>query len=79
MATRKPAKKNEQLFNFYGRRSNRFLMVGYNFILDNNKYDSLAFRINIDNWKANNKAFSVKIPVSKLINRGGKLTTYITR
>lgn len=34
MATRKPAKKNEELFNFYGRRSNRFLLVGYNFVLD---------------------------------------------
>lgn len=50
MASRKPIKKDEQIYNFYGRRSNRFLLIGYNFVLDNNKYDSFAFRINIDNW-----------------------------
>lgn len=51
MATRKPIKKNEQVYNFYGRRSNKFLLSGYNFVLEDNKYDSFAFRINIDNWK----------------------------
>ena len=66
MATRKMTKKNEQLFNFYGRRSNRFLLVGYNFILEENKYDSYAFRLCIDDWDGP-KAFSTKIPTSKII------------
>lgn len=29
--THKVYTKNEQLYNFYGRRSNRFLLLGYNF------------------------------------------------
>lgn len=79
MASRKPIKKNEQVYNFYGRRSNRFLLLGYNFILDVNKYDSFAFRINIDNWKSGNKPFETRIPVSKLINKDGKTNVYFTR
>lgn len=79
MATRNPVKKHEQLYNFYGRRSNRFLLVNYNFVLEDNKYDSFVFRMNIDNWKATNKPFTTKIPVSKIIHRGGKLTTYYTK
>jgi hypothetical protein len=79
MATRGPIKKNEQIYNFYGRRSNRFLLIGYNFVLENNKYDSFAFRINIDNWKSANKPFTTKLPVAKIINRAGKLTTYFSK
>ncbi len=57
MATRKPIKKNEEVYNFYGRRSNKFLLTGYNFVLEENKYDSFTFRINIDDWKTANKPF----------------------
>lgn len=37
-------KKGEQIFNSYGRRSNRFLLVWYGFTHFNNKYDSIIFR-----------------------------------
>lgn len=42
-----------QLFTFYGRRSNTFLLAGYHFLLPNNKYDSYAFRMHIHNWRLN--------------------------
>jgi hypothetical protein len=79
MATKNPIKKYEQIYNFYGRRSNRFLLTGYNFVLKTNKYDSFAFQINVDNWKSGGKPFTNKLPVPKILNRGGKLTTYYTK
>jgi hypothetical protein len=48
-------------------------------VLENNKYDSFAFQINVDNWKSSNKPFVTRLPVSKILNRGGKLTTYYTK
>lgn len=40
-----------QLFTFYGRRSNTFLLAGYHFLLPHNKYDSYSFRMYLHNWK----------------------------
>jgi hypothetical protein len=36
------------MHNFYGRRSNRFLLQAYNFVMNNNQYDSFSFRMIID-------------------------------
>ncbi len=79
MATRKPIKKGQQIFNFYGRRSNKFLLIGYNFALSENKYDSFAFKINVDNWRESNKPFQARLPVGKIVNRDGKVNMYFTR
>ena len=37
--------KGEQIFNSYGRRNNRFLLLWYGFTFEGNKYDSVPFRI----------------------------------
>ena len=44
-------KKGDQLFNCYGRRTNRFLLLSYGFCLRHNKYNSLGFKVfvNFDN------------------------------
>ena len=33
------------MFNCYGRRTNRFLLLNYGFVLRNNKYNSFSFRV----------------------------------
>ena len=38
-------KKGDQLFNCYGRRTNRFLLLNYGFCLRHNKYNSLGFKV----------------------------------
>ena len=38
-------KKGDQLFNCYGRRTNRFLLINYGFCLRFNKYNSLGFKV----------------------------------
>lgn len=38
-------RKGEQLFNCYGLRTNRFLLLNYGFCLRNNKYNSLGFKV----------------------------------
>jgi len=38
-------KKGDQLFNCYGLRTNRFLLINYGFCLRNNKYNSLGFKV----------------------------------
>ncbi|KRX00204.1 Rubisco LSMT, substrate-binding domain [Pseudocohnilembus persalinus] len=40
-------KKGEQIFNCYGRRTNKFLLMWYGFCFQNNKYDSFTFRMNM--------------------------------
>lgn len=40
------AKKNDQVFNCYGRRNNKFLILWYGFCIFNNKYESFSFRVN---------------------------------
>lgn len=37
--------KGDQLFNCYGRRTNRFLLTNYGFCLRFNKYNSLGFKV----------------------------------
>lgn len=42
----------QQVFHCYGRRTNRFLLLNYGFCLNNNKYNSLSFRVWINfNWQ----------------------------
>lgn len=38
-------KKGQQVFNCYGKRSNRFLLLWYGFCLKQNKYNSLTFSV----------------------------------
>lgn len=38
-------KKGEQIFNCYGRRSNKFILLYYGFCISPNQYDSLQVRI----------------------------------
>lgn len=61
MNTQENIRENEQIYNFYGRRSNKFLLLGYNFIMKDNIYDSFAFSLVLDNQ------ISVKAPASKLV------------
>jgi len=49
--------KGQQVFHCYGRRTNRFLLVNYGFCLENNKYNSLNFRVWINfDWKKGTEA-----------------------
>lgn len=42
----------QQVFHCYGRRTNRFLLLNYGFCLNNNKYNSLSFRVWVNfNWQ----------------------------
>lgn len=41
--------KGDQLFNCYGRRTNRFLLTNYGFCLRFNKYNSLGFKVFVTN------------------------------
>jgi len=43
--TRLSYKKGDQIFNCYGRRTNRFLLMWYGFCLQDNRYNSLSFRL----------------------------------
>lgn len=52
------------MHNFYGRRSNRFLLQAYNFVMNNNQYDSVSFRMIIDS------GLNVKPSADKLIFNG---------
>lgn len=45
-------KKHDQVFHCYGRRSNKYLLNYYGFCLQNNKYNTLRFKVNIDfGWR----------------------------
>ncbi|KRX01136.1 hypothetical protein PPERSA_08237 [Pseudocohnilembus persalinus] len=48
--TQKPVKKGQQIFNCYGRRSNKGLLLWYGFCLIDNPYDSVVFRL-IEEWE----------------------------
>jgi len=46
----------QQVFHCYGRRTNRFLLLNYGFCLNNNKYNSLSFRVWVNfNWQEEKK------------------------
>jgi hypothetical protein len=47
-------KQGDQLFNCYGLRTNRFLLLNYGFCLRNNKYNSLGFKVFV-NYQAPKK------------------------
>ena len=38
----------DQLYYFYGQRSNLFLFMNYGFAIEDNKYDSYQIQVNID-------------------------------
>ena len=40
--------KDQQVYICYGRRSNRYLLSGYGFLLPKNKYNALSFRVWLD-------------------------------
>lgn len=77
METKNIVKENEELHNFYGRRTNKFLLLSYNFVLANNQYDSFGFRLYVDPtlslkpsvekliYQGNNKKSSSKLPLTK--------------
>ena len=44
-------KKGDQLFNCYGRRNNRFLLLNYGFCMIDNKYNSLGFKVFVNDGK----------------------------
>jgi hypothetical protein len=48
-------RKGDQLFNCYGLRTNRFLLLNYGFCLRNNKYNSLGFKVFV-NYKPAEKS-----------------------
>lgn len=45
MSTHGPVSAGSQLFNSYGSRTNRFLLVWYGFCYPNNLYDSVTLRL----------------------------------
>lgn len=47
MSTHTPANPG-QLFNSYGSRTNRFLLVWYGFTYPNNLYDSVTLRLQVN-------------------------------
>lgn len=48
MHTTKAIRKGEEIFYRYGRRSNSYLISQYSFCLQDNKYDSVQFRLHLD-------------------------------
>ena len=53
---------NQQVFHCYGRRTNRFLLLNYGFCLNNNKYNSLSFRVWVNfNWQEEKKKEQEKL------------------
>ena len=46
--------KDNQIYLCYGRRTNNHLLSVYGFTLENNKYNSLQFRVVLDFSKSNN-------------------------
>jgi hypothetical protein len=47
MSTSSPVGGNKQIFNSYGSRTNRFLLIWYGFTYPNNLYDSVSFRLQV--------------------------------
>ena len=40
--------ENDQVFHFYGRQNNRYLLKNYGFLLAKNKYNSVTFKVLLD-------------------------------
>ena len=61
----------QQVFHCYGRRTNRFLLLNYGFCLNNNKYNSLSFRVWINfNWQEEKKKEEAR---KEALEKGKKL------
>ena len=66
MNTKEVVRENQQIYNFYGRRSNSFLLLGYNFVIPDNTYDSYHIRIKLD------PKTTVKVPANKLVEKASR-------
>jgi hypothetical protein len=47
MSTSSCVGANKEIFNSYGARSNKFLLIWYGFAYENNLYDSVALRLQV--------------------------------
>ena len=47
MSTSAPVAPHTQLFNSYGSRTNRFLLIWYGFAYPDNLHDSVSFRLHV--------------------------------
>jgi hypothetical protein len=47
MSTSSAVGANQQLYNSYGSRTNKFLMIWYGFTYRDNLYDSVSFRLQV--------------------------------
>lgn len=47
MSTSSPVAANRELFNSYGSRTNKFLLIWYGFCYPNNLYDSVTVRLQV--------------------------------
>jgi hypothetical protein len=47
MSTSGPIPANSQIFNSYGSRTNRFLLIWYGFTYPDNLYDSVSLRLHV--------------------------------
>ncbi|CAD8069199.1 unnamed protein product [Paramecium primaurelia] len=61
--------QGEQIYTFYGRRNNRFLLLWYGFTMNNNKYNSFNLRLwlNPEPMPMNDQIYS-KIIVTDIVN-----------
>ncbi|EGR30449.1 SET domain protein, partial [Ichthyophthirius multifiliis] len=59
VTTQKPEKKGQQIYNCYGQRTNKFLLMWYGFCFNKNRYDSYSLRlwINMRQEQLNNDLF----------------------
>ena len=47
MSTTSPIPANTQVFNSYGSRTNKFLLIWYGFTYPDNLFDSVAVRLHV--------------------------------
>jgi hypothetical protein len=47
MSTSSAVNANTELYNSYGSRTNKFLLVWYGFTYENNLHDSVSFRLQV--------------------------------
>jgi hemolysin activation/secretion protein len=59
MATSSAVGPNRQIFNSYGSRTNKFLLIWYGFSYRNNLYDSVTLRLQVQFTKELRKAKDV--------------------
>ena len=59
-------KKGDQLFNSYGRRNSRFLLLNYGFTIRNNKYNSLGFKVFVHSDDGNQHQKIIRLKLGRL-------------